>query len=73
MIMDIKATNEKHTVTWLKSQDSAGKLNKNISIQRREVWDAEKKATRLFLLAIPLESLLLEESDHKRYIVLDGK
>lgn len=48
MIMDIKATNEKHTVTWLKSQDSAGKLNKNISIQCREVWDAEKKQLDCF-------------------------
>ena len=52
--MDIKATNEKHTVTWLKSQDSAGILNKNISIQRREVWDAEKKATRLVSLSYTL-------------------
>lgn len=72
--MDIKATNEKHTLTWLKSQDSAGKLNKNISIQRREVWDAEKSNLIVsLLLAIPLESLLLEESDHKSYNVLDGK
>ena len=73
--MDIKGSHEKHTVTWLKSQDTAGKLNKNISIQRREVWDAEKKSNLIvsLLLDVPLESLLLEEAEKKSHNVLDGK
>ena len=73
--MAIKANLEKHTVTWLKSQDTAGKLNKNISIQRREVWDAEKKSNLIvsLLLSIPLESMLLEESENGSHNVLDGK
>jgi hypothetical protein len=73
--MDIKSNHEKHTVTWLKSQDMAGKLNKNISIQRREVWDAVKKSNLIvsLLLSVPLESLLLEESEKKSHNVLDGK
>lgn len=37
-------------------------MNKNISIQRREVWDAEKSNLIVsLLLAVPLESLLPEE------------
>ena len=59
----------------MKSQDTKGKLNKNISIQRREVWDAEKKSNLIIslLLSVPLESLLLEESEKKSHNVLDGK
>jgi len=59
--MAIKSNLEKHTVSWLKRQDAEGKLNKNISIQRKEVWDAEKKSNLIIslLLDIPVESLLL--------------
>jgi hypothetical protein len=73
--MPIKSHLDKHTVTWLKAQDTAGKLNKNISIQRREVWDAEKKSNLVIsiLFEIPTESLLFEESGKKSYNVLDGK
>jgi hypothetical protein len=71
----IKSNLEKHTVSWLKRQDAEGKLNKNISIQRREVWDAEKKSNLIvsLLLNIPLESMLLEECEDDSHNVLDGK
>jgi hypothetical protein len=73
--MGIKSAIEKHTITWLKAQDTAGKLNKNISIQRREVWDAEKKSNLIvsLLLDVPIESLLYEESENGSHNVLDGK
>ena len=73
--MHIKSYLEKHTVTWLKAQDTAGKLNKNISIQRREIWDVTKKSNLIvsLLLDIPIESLLFEESEKKSHNVLDGK
>ena len=75
MYMPINSYLEKHTVTWLKAQNTSGKLNKNISIQRREVWDAEKKSNLIvsLLLEIPIESLLFEESEKKSHNVLDGK
>jgi hypothetical protein len=73
--MAIKSNLEKHTVGWLRRQDSSGKLNKNISIQRKEVWDAEKKSNLIIslLLDIPIESLLFEETGRRTYSVLDGK
>ena len=66
---------DKHTVSWLKRQDMEGKLNKNISIQRKEIWDAEKKSNLIIslLLDIPIESLLFEEAENGSYNVLDGK
>ena len=42
--MPIKSNLEKHTVSWLKRQDTDGKLNKNISIQRKEGLEQRKKA-----------------------------
>jgi hypothetical protein len=73
--MPIKSNLDKHTVSWLKRQDNESKLNKNISIQRKEVWDAEKKSNLIvsLLLDIPIESLLFEEADNESYNVLDGK
>ena len=73
--MPIKSNLDKHTVNWLKRQDEEGKLNKNISIQRKEVWDAEKKSNLIvsLLLDVPIESLLFEESDGGSHNVLDGK
>jgi hypothetical protein len=73
--MAIKSNLDKHTVSWLKSQDDKGLLNKNISIQRKEVWDAERKSNLIvsILLDIPVESLLFEEAGGKRLNVLDGK
>ncbi|MDR2524761.1 MAG: DUF262 domain-containing protein [Oscillospiraceae bacterium] len=73
--MAIKSNLEKHTVSWLKRQDAEGKLNKNISIQRKEVWDAEKKSNLIvsLLLDIPIESLLFEEAEGESHNVLDGK
>lgn len=73
--MPIKSNLEKHTVNWLAKQNKEGKLNKSISIQRREVWDAEKKSNLIIslLLDIPLESLLFEEADKGSHNVLDGK
>ena len=73
--MPIKSNLDKHTVSWLIRQDTEGKLNKNISIQRKEVWDAERKSNLVvsFLLGIPIESLLFEETEDESYNVLDGK
>ena len=73
--MAIKSNLEKHTISWLKRQDTDGKLNKNISIQRKEVWDAEKKSNLIvsLLLDIPIESLLFEEAESESHNVLDGK
>jgi hypothetical protein len=73
--MAIKSNLDKHTVNWLKSQDDAEKLNKNISIQRKEVWDHEKKSNLIIslLLDIPIESLLFEEAANDTLNVLDGK
>jgi hypothetical protein len=64
MDMAIKSNLDKHTVSWLKSQDDRGLLNKNISIQRKEVWDSERKSNLVIslLLDIPIESLLFEEA-----------
>lgn len=75
MGFDIKSNKENHTITWLKSKDDAGKLNKSISIQRKEVWDAEKKSNLIIsiLSDIPIESLLFEEDGADGYNVLDGK
>ena len=72
--MAIKSNTETHTVSWLKGLDTEEKLNKNISIQRKEVWDAEKKSNLIIslLLDIPIESLLFEEAEGS-YNVLDGK
>jgi hypothetical protein len=73
--MSIKSNLEKHTVNWLKSQDEGEKLNKNLSIQRKEVWDQEKKSNLIIslLLDIPIESLLFEEASNEVMNVLDGK
>ena len=73
--MPIKSNLDKHTVSWLSRQDTEGKLNKNISIQRKEIWDAEKKSNFVvsILLDIPIESLLFEEAGGDSYNVLDGK
>jgi hypothetical protein len=73
--MSIESHLDKRTVNWLKRQDEAGRLNKNISIQRKEVWDAEKKSNLIvsLLLGIPIESVLYEEAGNKSYNVLDGK
>ncbi|MDR0898711.1 MAG: DUF262 domain-containing protein [Oscillospiraceae bacterium] len=73
--MAIKSNQEKHTVLWLKRQDELGKLNKDISIQRKEVWDAEKKSNLILsvLLDVPIESLLFEEAEGEAHNVLDGK
>lgn len=73
--MGIKSNLEKHTISWLKRQDADSKLNKNISIQRKEVWDAEKKSNLIIslLLDIPIESLLFEEAENESFNVLDGK
>jgi len=73
--MAIRSNLEKHTISWLKRQDIGGKLNKNISIQRKEVWDSEKKSNLIvsLLLDIPVESLLFEEVEDGSYNVLDGK
>jgi hypothetical protein len=71
----VRSNIEKHTVNWLKRQDIDGKLHKDISIQRKEVWDAEKKSNLIvsLLLDIPIESLLFEETEGENYNVLDGK
>jgi uncharacterized protein with ParB-like and HNH nuclease domain len=73
--MPIKSSLETHTVGWLKRQDNDAKLNKNISIQRKEVWDDEKKSNLIasLLLDVPIESLLFEEAESGNYNVLDGK
>lgn len=73
--MPIKSNQEKHPVSWLKRQNEKGKLNKNISIQRKEVWDNEKKSNLIVsvMLDIPIESLLFEEAEQKSHNVLDGK
>ena len=73
--MPIKSNLDKHTVSWLSRQDAEGKLNKNISIQRKEIWDAEKKSNLIvsLLLDIPIESLLYEEAEDTSFNVLDGK
>jgi hypothetical protein len=75
VILPIKSNPETHTVIWLKHQDDDGILHKNISIQRKEVWDAEKKSNLIvsLLLDIPNESLLFEESEDGSFNVLDGK
>lgn len=72
--MAIKSNLEKHTVSWLKREDDQGRLNKEISIQRKEVWDGEKKSNLIvsLLMDIPLESLLFEENG-RGLNVLDGK
>lgn len=72
--MAIKSNLEKHTVSWLKRQDTEDLLNKNISIQRKEVWDFEKKSNLIvsILMDIPIESLLFEEAE-SGHNVLDGK
>ena len=73
--MAIKSNLKMHPVSWLITQNKAGKLNKNISIQRKEVWDPEKKSNLIvtLLLDIPLESLLFEDIGNRHYNVLDGK
>ena len=73
--MSIKSNQEKHPVSWLKRQNEQGKLNKNISIQRKEVWDNEKKSNLIVsvMLDIPIESLLFEEAEKQSHNVLDGK
>ena len=73
--MPIKSNLEKHTVSWLKRQDNDNLLKKNISIQRKEVWDHEKKSNLIvsILLDIPIESLLFEEAESESYNILDGK
>ncbi|MDR2068159.1 MAG: DUF262 domain-containing protein [Holosporaceae bacterium] len=73
--MPIKSNLEKHTVSWLKRQDADGLFNKNISIQRKEVWDHEKKSNLIvsILWDIPVESLLFEEAEGESHNVLDGK
>jgi hypothetical protein len=37
--MAIKSFSETHSVGWLNRHNQDGKLNKNISIQRKEVWE----------------------------------
>ena len=75
--MAIKSNLDKHLVNWLVRLDEEGKLNKNISIQRKEVWDLEKKSNLIvsILLNIPIESLLFEELEDggESFNVLDGK
>jgi hypothetical protein len=73
--MAIRSHPETHAVSWLDRQNQEGKLNKNISIQRKEVWDHEKKSNLIIslLLDIPIESLLFEEAEDETLNVLDGK
>jgi hypothetical protein len=73
--MSIKSHPETHAVSWLDRQNQEGKLNKNISIQRKEVWDYEKKSNLIIslLLDVPIESLLFEEAEDETLNVLDGK
>lgn len=73
--MPIKNYTEKHDVSWLRRLESENRLNKSISIQRKEVWDAQKKSDLIIslLLDIPVESLLFEEGEDGAFNVLDGK
>ena len=74
--MPIKSNIKTHPVSWLVGQKKNGKLNDNISIQRKEVWDAERKSNLIcsLLLDVPIESLLFEEAGGRNnYNVLDGK
>ncbi|HCL4479989.1 TPA: DUF262 domain-containing protein [Clostridium botulinum] len=71
----IKSNIEKHNIGWLNKQFKKGRLDFDISIQRKEVWDLEHKSNLIasILLNIPIESLLFEENEDNGYNVLDGK
>lgn len=72
----IKSTTEKHTINWLVRFNNAQKLDFNIAIQRKEVWDLKHKSNLIAsaLIGVPIESLLFEEEvDNDGYLVLDGK
>lgn len=73
--MAIQSHREPHTVGWLKNKDEENKLLKDISIQRKDVWDVKRKSDLIVsvLLDIPIESLLYEERGGDTYNVLDGK
>ena len=73
--MPVKSSIRTYPISWLISQNKSGRLNKNISIQRKEVWDAVKKGNLIaaILLDVPLESLLFEDLGNRTYNVLDGK
>ena len=75
IIMPIRSNIKTQPVSWIITNDKNNKLNKNISIQRREVWDAERKSNLIasLLLDVPIESLLFEESEKRSFNVLDGK
>jgi len=73
--MAIKPNIKMYSVSWLAKQNQDGKLNKNISIQRKEIWDNLKKSNLIvsLLISVPIESLLFEDADKKSYNILDGK
>jgi hypothetical protein len=64
-----------HPVSWLVEQKRDGKLNTDISIQRREVWDYLFKSNLIIAMlhGRSISSLSFEKDSDNIYKVLDGK
>jgi len=75
--MAFKYSGDKHTVGWLYQNYASGKLDTSISIQRREIWNAQMKSNLIssLIIGIPINPILLEESSDgdDTYMVIDGK
>jgi|GEM_PF-1369221 len=75
--MAFKYSGDKHTVGWLYQMFLDKRLDTSISIQRREVWNMQMKSNLIssLIIGIPINPILLEESDEKSdtYFVIDGK
>jgi len=73
--MAYKPNTKNQPVSWIISQNKKGNLNKNISIQRKEVWGIVQKSNWILTLIkdVPCEGPLLEEAENDTYLLLDGK
>ena len=64
-----------HPVSWLVGARAAGKINTDISIQRREVWDHIYKSNLIIAMLnnAPIANLCFEKEGRNNFKVIDGK
>ena len=64
-----------HPVSWLVGLREAGKINTDISIQRREVWDHVYKSNLIVAMLnnAPIANLCFEKDGKNSFKVIDGK
>lgn len=64
-----------HTINWLIRLHKDNQLDFTLAIQRKEVWDAERKSNLIasILWGCTIDGILFEEDGDDGYFVLEGK